>query len=103
MMLVDFSAVELSEKIAMRVLPLRPTASGLFWNAAQPEFICFADDDADRRAIRRTTRRPDMIYASALPSFVSSTQSNEQPNAAISEFSCSTICIFAAQFGNKVI
>jgi hypothetical protein len=102
MMLVDFSSVELSEKIAMRVLSFHLTASGLFWNAAQSEFICFDDDDVDPRSTRPTIRSPDLIYASALPRFVPSRPSGQR-NAAISELKRSTICIFAAQFGNKVI
>jgi hypothetical protein len=102
MMLVDFSSVELSEKIAMRVLSLHLTASGLFWNAAQSEFICFADDDIDPRSTRPTIRRPDMIYAGALPRFIPSRPSGQR-NAAISEFKRSTICAAAARFGNKVI
>jgi hypothetical protein len=49
MMLVDFSAVEPSQKIAMRVLSHGHVASGFFSNAAQSEFICFANNDIDPR------------------------------------------------------
>jgi hypothetical protein len=49
MMLVDFSAVEPSGKIAMHVLSRGLIAPGLFWNAAQSEFICFDDDDVGHR------------------------------------------------------
>jgi hypothetical protein len=57
-MRVDFSAVEPSGKIAMRVLRRGPVASGFFWNAAQSEVICSAEDDVDSAAIRRSEREP---------------------------------------------
>jgi hypothetical protein len=74
----------------------------IVWNAAQSEFICFADDDIDPRSTRPIIGKPDMIYAGALPRFIPS-QPSGQRNAAISEFKRSTICAAAARFGNKVI
>jgi hypothetical protein len=78
MMLVDFYAVEPSGKIAMRVLLPGPAASGFFWNAAQSEVICSAEDEVGAGAIRRSLRKPvGTGKARDLPSR-HSTQTNSQ-------------------------
>jgi hypothetical protein len=77
-MRVDFSAVEPSGKIAMRVLSRGPVASGFFWNAAQSEVICSAEDGVDAAAIRRSVRGPIEASERARPPSCHYNQTNSE-------------------------
>jgi hypothetical protein len=77
-MRVDFSAVEPSGKIAMRVLSRGPVASGFFWNAAQSEVICSDDNDVGAAAIRRSLREPIKASESARPPSFHNNRTNSE-------------------------